>query len=198
MLEFRNITLKDDLKNIGRLLYYTDPYIYPAFFGNIEYAECIIEAAIKKSIYCFNTQDIFCTFIDDMPVGMICVNPEGKRKWINEDWIRLLVDMRFKKTDCFQCVSEKYFEPMNNEKFENQIYILALSVLPSMRGNTIGKQMLQKFLEKYSEKQVVLDTLENNLSAIALYKKHGFKEIKKYIGFCTEGLGPNCLRMIKG
>lgn len=33
MLEFRYLTENDDCSEVGRLLYQTDPYIYPAFFG---------------------------------------------------------------------------------------------------------------------------------------------------------------------
>ena len=47
LLEYRYIELTDDLGEIGKLLFHTDPFIYPDFFGNIDNAAKVIKEAIR-------------------------------------------------------------------------------------------------------------------------------------------------------
>lgn len=194
-LEYRNIRLSDDVKKVGELLYQTDPYIYPEFFGCVENAELIMKEAIEQELYCFHLENIFGAFDGDKLLGMVCMNPEGKYKWEEEEWCSLFRECGMLRQEVFHQVSHEYFKEMDNENFEDKIYILAICVLDGERGQGIGTEMLKRFLEQHPTGKMVLDTLADNEGAVALYEKCGFKTVDVYYGFSTTEEKPRCLRM---
>lgn len=197
LMEYRYIELTDNLEEIGKLLFYTDPYIYPDFFGNLDNATKVVSEAIRRGNYCFSKQNIFCAFYNNMPLAMICKNPGGKFKWNYQEWKNLFLELEIKIPDTFDIVAKRYFQPMNLEKLDGSIYILAVSVLPNWRHKRIGTELLNRFLMLHSGEKMILDTLEKNDAGIALYSRAGFFEIEHYMGYSALETRPSCIRMIK-
>jgi len=196
-LEYRYIERTDELEYIGRLLFYTDPYIYPAFFGSIENAEKIIPEAIRRELYCFSKENIYCAFYGKKPLAMICKNPYGEYKWNFQEWEELFQKNNLKLPDTFANVAKNYFQQMNAESFQSNIYVLAVCVLPEYRYQGIGKGLLLRFLEKHPKDIIVLDTLEDNAAGLALYYRAGFEKMEYYRGYNICEPYPCCVRMRK-
>ena len=152
---------------------------------------------IRRETYCFARQNIFCAFCDNKPVAMICKNPGGKFKWIYNEWQKLFFDLEIEIPKTFNNVAKYYFQPMNKEKLDNSVYILAVSVTPSLRHKQIGTEILNRFLLLHSGENIILDTLENNIPGISLYNKAGFFEKEHYLGYSSCAPHPCCIRMIK-
>ncbi len=56
--------------------------------------------------------------------------------------------------------------------------ILSLGVIPQYRQQGIADSILKQTLQDFSQWQYcLLEVSKNNLAALSLYKKHGFKEI---------------------
>ena len=195
-MEYRFINETDNLEGIGELLFITDPYIYPNYFGNVENAEIVINEAIRRSLYCFKYENIFCAFNDNKPVAFLVTNKNGQNKWIKEDWDLLLNELDIEKTYYSKVVEDNYFLAMNEEELRNSTYILAVSVLEEYRGRGIASTILEEYM-KSCDDTLVLDCLEDNTIAIHLYKKFGFKVIEHYIGFNVSEPYPKCVRMMK-
>lgn len=70
--------------------------------------------------------------------------------------------------------------------------LLRVAVLPEFRGKGRATELLRRFLEK-CEGDVFLEADENNLHAIALYKKFGFKETTRRENYY--GYGQNAVIM---
>ena len=197
LLDCRYLKLTDDIDAIGELLYLTDPFIYPTFFGSRDNAVKIMREAICRGSYCFSKQNIFCAFWGNKPVAMICKNPDGRYKWDYQEWRDLFFKAEALISDSFDNVAEKYFLPMNNESFESQDYLLAVCVLPEYRSQQVGTYLLDQFLKIHSERDIVLDTLEDNTAGMCLYKKFGFAEYEYYLGYSESEPYPHCVRMIR-
>ena len=194
-IEYRNVRLTDNLKTIGRLLYQTDSFIYPEFFGGATNAEEIMEEAVKNNLYCFGTENVFGAFENEKLLGMICMNPNGACKWNYDTWKKMFTDRNMLNQRIFDYVADGYFEPLNEEKLEGKIYVLAVCVLEEERGYGIGTEMMQRFIELHKNEHIVLDTLADNLPAVLLYEKCGFKPMEYYFGFSTIQERPRCIRM---
>lgn len=197
LLEYRYLETTDDLETIGKLLFYTDPFIYPAFFGSADNAARVMKEAINRESYCFSPDNVFCAFYNDKPVAIICKNPDGAYKWEYKEWQELFDLAKIDIPNTFDDVAKYYFEPMNQERLKGYVYILAVCVSTEMRQKRVGTELLKRFLELHPCNKVLLDTLEENTAGIALYKKAGFTEQEHYWGYSLVKPHPCCVRMIK-
>ena len=193
--EYRNIRLTDNLKIIGKLLYQTDPFIYPEFFGREESAEEIMEEVVKRNLYCFGPEHIFCAFDGKKPIAMVCTNPGGTCKWNYDEWKTMFDERSILNQKMFDHVADGYFEPLNEENLDGQLYVLAVCVLKEERGRGIGTELMQRFVAQHEKERIVLDTLANNAPAVSLYESCGFEPVEYYFGFSTTQSRPRCIRM---
>lgn len=196
-LEYRYLKLSDDLLEVGKLIYNADPYIYPALFGNEETASIILAEAIKRKLYCFCTENIFCTFDKSKPVAVLCKKQIGKYKWDYTEWKNLFIEKKVDVSESFEHVAKNHFMPMNETKIEDKICIFAVCVSSKLRKNGIGRKMIQNFLELHGSEQIVLDVLKNNEAAISLYKSVGFVQEGYYTGYNVKEPRPECIHMVR-
>lgn len=197
LLNFRYLELTDDLDEIGKLLFYTDPFIYPAFFGSIDNATKVMREAISRGKYCFSHENIYCAFYDEKPVAIICKNPNGAYKWNYKEWQELFYLAKIEIPNTFDDVAKHYFELMNEEQLKGYIYILAVCVSKEMRQKHVGTELLKRFIKLHPHDKVLLDTLEENNAGILLYKNAGFKVLNHYCGYSLVEPHPRCVRMTK-
>ena len=62
---------------------------------------------------------------------------------------------------------------------DNQIYLNSLVIHPSFRRQGIATQLIEYLLDEIKVSEYLLDVMKTNQEALALYKKLGFKVIKK-------------------
>ena len=56
---FRKATEKDNLKKIAELLYYTDPYIYPYWFENLDKCRIELPPLLIQEKFFFNVNNLY-------------------------------------------------------------------------------------------------------------------------------------------
>lgn len=179
--EFRKVRADDDLEKIAELIYYTDNYIYPYWFENLENCKKELPELIKEDKFFYNINNLYIATIDDQIVGLICV--VDKETDLDYDYEKLR-----NKNERYRLTIDKYISGMIEEvKKEDFAYISNVCVDQNYRGQHIATFMLEKlkniYVEKYYEK-IFLEVLADNPSAIHLYEKMGFgKSGEIYNGF---------------
>lgn len=197
ILQHRYLDVADDLEEIGSLLYYTDPYIYPAFFGDEKTARIVVAEAIRRGMFCFRPENIFCSFAGTEPVAMVCKLSSENTRWNHQAWKNLFVNLGLKVPCDFDDVSLRYFTQISKETFADAIYVLAVCVHPRLRGQGIGTESFRNFLLMHSKETIILDTLKGNQAALSLYQAAGFVEQESYLGYSLFSPHPECVRMVR-
>ena len=187
----------DDFLKIAAAVYLTDPYIYPAAFG-IDYnqAICAISKLMSVEKGLFHYSNFILALHEEEICGILLYNREGVM-WDQQQCEEVLQGV-LPHMENFISVSKQYFiEEATTPPFQH-IEIIALCIMPKFRNRCVGKKLLSWMMEKYSEYTLTLDVLVNNVAAIKLYEKCGFKIIEEYKGFSLEESNrPDCYHMIK-
>ena len=165
----------DNLEEIGRCLYLTDPFIYPAAFGEEKNkAAKAIAFLIKNEAGIFTLPNITVAVNseDGSIVGAALTNKSGKE--YSTAKAANLCEQFLTSPGDFTNVFNNYF---NKHAFsgKNAIEIVACSVLPTHRSHGIGKKLLTSVIADNQNKDIILEVLEDNNSAIRLYHSLGFQ-----------------------
>jgi len=186
---FRELTGLDDRKKVARLIYDTDPYIFPYMFNrDISEAENVLSLMVGKDTI-YNQKNIHIALLGDEIAGIIVSQKTPihiNYKAMLDSYVEAgaIVDERFSK------VYNEYFKPL--EKEPKGIYIANVCVDKFHRGLGVGKQMLSAFLKE--DKIYYLESVIANKAAYALYTDMGFKVEYEYAGFTDVP----CYRMKRG
>lgn len=182
---FRRAKRDDNMEEIAKLLYQTDPYIYPFWFDSDE-KECInfLKQEIFKAGFIFNYNNLYVAFDKTINriVGVICAL--DKSVDLNYDYDNLK-----KINDKYNITINKYINPILDEVEEfddSTMYISNVCIDRSMRGKKIGTKLLGYFISKMEQNgfdKFALDCLLHNLAAKNLYHSLGFREMKLMKGF---------------
>lgn len=170
---FRKVSVSDDLKKISKLLYYTDEYIYPYWFENVE--KCIEELTplLTKEKFFFNINNLYIAVQENNILGVVCI--VDKKTDLAFDYSELRnVNDRYKFT--IDNYIKGLIEEVHNAEFA---YISNVCVDPNYRDLHVGTFLLENLIQEYKEKkydEIVLDVLADNPRAIHLYEKMGFQK----------------------
>jgi len=186
---------------IAECLYDTDRYIYPEAFG--DYREKAVKAMsrlIGMDGSLLDYKNLLIARYNGQICG-ICLISDGTGTW-DEELIRKRMGDLFlsSQKDGFNYTSEEYFKKINSNTItENEIELVACSVMDGFRRKHIADALLNKLVELYKDKIIKLTVLSENAAAIRLYEKHGFvKSGDEYEGFAPQGLKrPMCFDMVK-
>lgn len=168
----------DNLGKISELLYKTDPYIYPYWFGSLD--NCINELTplLLEDKFFFNISNLYVAIDKDSNeiVGVVCIT--DKSVDLDYDYSKLIsVNDRYKFT------IENYVLALVKEVKESSFaYISNVCVDENYRGRHIGNYMLSSIINVYKKKffkEIVLDVLADNPSAISLYERLGFEKFSE-------------------
>lgn len=179
---FRRAKESDDTRQIAKLIYQTDPYIYPFWFNNsVEEAQDFLEDKIKMPGFVFNYDNIYVAYDkkSEKIVGMIvAIDPS-----VNLDF-----DYKpyFKNNNYEFTINNYVKECIKEVKEGDSLYIMNCTVLDECRGRKIGTKLIGHFIgnmERAGFENFSLDCLLHNLRAKNLYHSMGFKEIKEIVGF---------------
>ena len=179
---FRRAKENDDTRQIAKLIYQTDPYIYPFWFNNnVEEAQDFLEDKIKMSGFVFNYDNIYVAYDkkSEKIVGIIvAIDPSVDLDFDYKPY--------FKNHNYEFTINNYIKECIKEVKEGNSLYIMNCTVLDECRGRRIGTKLIGHFIgnmERAGFENFSLDCLLHNLRAKNLYHSMGFKEIKEIVGF---------------
>ncbi len=175
-IKIRRAFMTDDAAQIAKLLYLTDPYIYPFLCDDFSDATWVdfVRRALKCADHVHFAGNMLLATLDDNIVGLICAYS------VPSDRV-FLQPVDEKVADKYALVWEGYYK--NARTHDKSLYISNLCVDPAYRHMGIGAALLEQLLAEHSGEAVTLDVLADNSSAIALYEKAGFKAKSRYNGF---------------
>ena len=179
----RRARKEDDLFEIAKLLYQTDPYIYPFWFKDdinkgVEY----FASRMDKEGFFFNYENLYIAYDKETNdiLGAICAVDST----VNLDY-DYTEDMKIDSNYAFTI--KNYILGLIDEVKGNKfIYISNVCVNPDYRSKRIGTKILGHYItqmEKAGWQEFALDCLLHNLRAKNLYHSFGFKEMKEIVGF---------------
>lgn len=176
-LEEVNINNGEELTEIGKLIYYTDPYIYPAFYDND--INLSVKCAKKMLTHdtLFNHKNILVGKINGKVAGfMVILDHFPLNNY--EQMKRAMFDSLGRLTPLFDEVMDGYFQTLNYD-WEG-LQIMSLAVLPEFRHQKVATKMLNWLPRKNTYS---LACIKDNLIARELYRKCGFMLKYEYPGY---------------
>lgn len=193
----RQATERDNLYEIARCIYLTDPYIYPVAFGNeADQAILAIIKIIKSKRSLFDLENITLAIKDDKLCGIVIYNKEGAL-WERDRFYESIKEYISDKEN-FYVASKNYFEVIAMQTTAGNIEVVACCVLPEFRNMGIGKMLIEWISDTYPDYTKTLDVLSNNLAAVRLYQECGYEIVEQYKGFSiNEDTRPDCYHMLK-
>lgn len=174
----------DNFTRIASLIYATDPYIYPFWFGSEEQAIMPLYQLIYTPGTIFSRDNIFV--IEDLWKARILgvIVAVSARCDLSYDYSAL------KATNAqYRFAIEHYVEPSVRHAQQmdaGTVVVLDCCIVPEERGQGFGKSMLGTFMLRMKDRgftRFELDCLADNEPALALYRGLGFQETKRGIGF---------------
>lgn len=179
----RRAKADDNMEEIAKLLYQTDPYIYPFWFNDsVEEAIKVLVPRMKEPGFIYHYENCYVAYDLDAKkiVGVVCaIDPTTN---LNYDYSELS-----KVNDKYNFTINNYVKELINEVTNKKyMYLVNVSVDVDYRSNKIGKRMLSYFVEQMHEAgfdEIGFDCLMHNLRAKNLYHSLGFKEVSEGFGF---------------
>ena len=172
-MEFRKAKDTDNLEKISELLYYTDDYIYPYWFGNVDNCRKELSSLLLQDKFFFNINNLYVAVMDNEVLGVICI--VDKNTDLSYDYSELE-----KVNERYEFTINNYIKGLIEEvKDASFAYISNVCVDPNHRDLHIGTFLLDNLIKEYRNKmykEIVLDVLKDNPRAIHLYEKMGFEQ----------------------
>lgn len=182
-IDLRRAKADDNFEELAKLIYDTDPYIYPFWFNNnIEEAKKVLAEYITKPGFIYNYENMYIAFDKTTGhiVGLLCA-------------IDYTTDLDFDYSELasvnsnYEFVVRKYIKELIKEVQDNKcMYVVNCCVDKSLRSKRIGTVLFGNFLklmEKEGFDTIEFDCLLHNVRAKNLYHSLGFKEMYTGIGF---------------
>lgn len=162
----------DNTQRIAELIYYTDPYIYPAAFENVKTAQNEF-----PYLGLFDLKNIIVAIRNGEFIGVAVVS-SGENKTIDPE--EYMANHK-KLPESFRIVCREYFNQIEGYS-ENEVYIACLSVDKDHRNMGVGTALLEYVFQKFSAASVSLDVVDGN-PAEKLYISLGFHIVSEHVGF---------------
>lgn len=179
---FYKVSANDNMNQVGRLIYHTDPYIYPFWRPTEGIFAQFIEPWIYAEGFMYYYRN-FCAISerrDRYPLGIIgglgvdtkldfdySVFDDERSEFVINHYIRnIMIERQSIPTD--------------------SVLITNLCVDPALREMGLGYELLNRYIDlmiKRGYHSFRLDCLEDNMPARQLYNKIGFQEIGGGYGF---------------
>lgn len=180
--EAKDITVRklcdcDDLKQVAKLVYLTDPYVYPGWFDNIDDGIKVIAEMINLPTL-YNKENITVAVTDDGFVAGIVVSKQTpfteEKEYILKAFELSGVESD-KRTDY---VFESYYSKMGEA--QDGYYIANVVVDESFRRQGIAAKMMSYVIK--GKEYCSLECVIANSGSWRLYQRMGFKIAYEYPG----------------
>lgn len=174
-MEIRKLRKNDNFEEVAKLIYLTDPYIYPYWFNNnIEEGMQVLSEMIKMPTI-FNYKNCLVALKEDKIIGLVVYATNKSDNSCLQELKKYNLNYEYTITN--------YVEPLNNYIKPNYVYISNVCVLPENRRHKVGTHLMNYLIKNNSNKVLNLHVLKNNVLAIKLYKKFNFQKIENLKGF---------------
>ena len=182
-LVFRRAKKGDNYKELARLIYQTDEYIYPYWFNNnIEECEEFFKNKFDEEGFIFNYDNMYIAYNKKRKKILGLIIALDKSVNLNYDYSKIeSINERYKIT-----INQYIKEIIKKAKMTNSLYIMNFTVLDGYRGKRIGTKLLGYFLsqmELAGHNSYSLDCPLHDLRAKNLCHSLGFKEVMVTIRF---------------
>ena len=162
-LVFRRAKKGDNYKELARLIYQTDEYIYPYWFNNnIEECEEFFKNKFDEEGFIFNYDNMYIAYNKKRKKILGLIIALDKSVNLNYDYSKIeSINERYKIT-----INQYIKEIIKKAKMTNSLYIMNFTVLDGYRGKRIGTKLLGYFLsqmELAGHKSYSLDCSLHNL-----------------------------------
>lgn len=173
-----NIDDEQEIQKVIELIYSTDDYIYPAMCdGDYKYFE---KAAGKllfiDSLFSHNNIDV--ARVEGHVAGILLTLDSSARVPELQEFKALGLEVR----PCLVQTMANYFTHLVKEIAPDSLYINNISVSPDFKRRGVADALLGYALRKADGRRVMLDCLEKNGPAVALYSKK-FKITRRFNGY---------------
>ena len=173
----RSIKDGDDLDQIAKLIYLTDPYIYPNWFDNAEDGIKVIRAMIDLPTL-YNRKNITVAV---MPDGFIAGIVVSKQSPFTEDinYIKEAFELSGVKMDERTAfIFDEYYSKMGRS--EDGYYIANVAVDDNYRKRGIAAAMMNYVMD--GKDYITLECVIANTGSWRLYQRLGYKIAFEYPG----------------
>ncbi|MGN0812648.1 MAG: GNAT family N-acetyltransferase [Candidatus Coproplasma sp.] len=173
----RKMAAGDDLEQVARLIYLTDPYIYPNWFDSMEDGVKVIREMIELPTL-YNRENITVAVLPDGFIAGMVVSKQTPfvedEEYISQAFRRAKVqeDKRTKE------VFDAYYSKMGGE--EDGYYVANAAVDPAYRKQGIAGALIESVTE--GKDFCSLECVVANAGAWRLYQRLGFKIEYEYPG----------------
>lgn len=187
---------RENYRELADLIYDTDPYIYPAMFGNRDNAACLLPILFRDGDSMFCLENVFVALCGRRIVGLLLWK-KGRLKWSPELLKRLAAENGIEISPYLDDVAKEYVDMYADEDKDDIVSLINLSVAGEFRGRGIGRAILEKFFAGKHSRRYELCVLADNKNAVHLYRSLGFEPVEYYAGFSVQGSPPHAVRMRK-
>ena len=182
----------DDAKTLAKLIYETDRYIYPFWFKDKSEGIEKIAELVKNKDSIFYYKNCVVAEIDGEIVGLIMFYEfNGNYSYDYADFISYSFESAH--------IINNYVLDLQNKIKNNTFYVFAVRVDDRFLRKGIACKMFDFAFGSIKKDSVVeIDVLKDNIPALNLYKKVGFKIDKEYKGYAGyRKRRPLCYSMLK-
>ena len=193
---FQKLTYASDYKETAMLIYQTDPYIYKDLFGNSDNACQVLSYSFDNPKCVFFKDAIYIVKNNQDEVIGCVLNHDNSFRWNKDSILSDFEKAGIDPPQSFFSVSEYMDKTYNYRKIGGNI--CNVSVRKDYQRKGAASFLLQNLFNLLSEKVFELTVLADNLPAIKLYEKFGFRIVgevfEDYGGYKLPNV--NCYKMV--
>lgn len=166
----------DDLTAVARLIYLTDPYIYPYWFDTEEDGCAVIREMIDLPTL-YNRKNVVVAILDGSVAGMI-VSRDCPFKEEMEPILTAFARAGVPVDERTDRIYRDYYSEMGDA--ENGHYVANVATAPEFRRRGVAAALLKYITERESD--MTLECVQANSGSWRLYQRFGFEIVNEYPG----------------
>jgi len=175
-MEIRFANNEDDKRDLARLIYQVDPYIYPYWFNDNQDDGILVLTQLLNDVESiFYFKNCIIAKENDQIVGIFSFIPPNAK--LNLDYSKYDVDFRSHH------VIQNYIVDVIQNLVKDDVCVVGLFVDPKYRRRNIATKMFCFLFDNIKSKTCTLEVLADNNAAIELYNKFSFEISKTYYGY---------------
>lgn len=175
--KIRPLQKGDDLDQVAKLIYLTDPYIYPDWFDSIEDGIKVIKRMIElPSLY--NKENVTVAVLESGFVLGVLVAKQAPFIEEIENAYLAFEKAGVKSDDRTKTVYNDYYSKLGNE--EDGYHISNVTVDENYRKRGIATALIKHAIKDKSV--CTLECIVSNDGAWKIYQRLGFEKISEFIG----------------
>lgn len=183
---FRKADSNDNFYEMARLLYETDPYIYPYWQPSVKEFANFLAPWMNADGFIFNFRNFYIAHECNNRFPLAIMVALSNRSNCDFDYAAFTKHVNDPRTDF---VIEHYLQDIvtsSRDLPDGIAYGVALSVSHSIRGRGIGSGLFEYAIDALKRRGIntfYFDCPKDNIRARIMYEKHGFENVSEGIGF---------------